>query len=47
MAAHNKRRVIANHAFPSLTVKINIHDTLKLVRNAGRLGLLDVERWKP
>jgi DNA-binding NarL/FixJ family response regulator len=40
------QKTVENHR-ANLMAKLNLHTTLDLVRYAARLGLVDVERWKP
>lgn len=39
-------KTVENHR-ANLMAKLNLHTTLELVRYAARLGLVDVDRWKP
>jgi DNA-binding NarL/FixJ family response regulator len=40
------QKTVENHR-ANLMAKLDLHTTLDLVRFAARLGLVDVERWKP
>ena len=40
------QKTVENHR-ANLMAKLNLHTTLDLVRYAARLGLVDMERWKP
>jgi DNA-binding NarL/FixJ family response regulator len=40
------QKTVENHR-SNLMAKLNLHNPLDLVRYAARLGLVDVDRWKP